>query len=111
MLSKPLAALSAGSSSSKSSSARQVVEREQVADRVAVLGPRQAPESRHLAGLRLRRGGGVELRLRGKPRRVRYCSCSGRGPSGGISSVRSLRTIFSQCSGVGRDPFDVWRAR
>ena len=63
MLSKPLAALSAGKQQLEVELGRQVVEREQVADRVAVLGARQAPESRHVAGLRLARGGGVELRL------------------------------------------------
>ena len=40
--------------------ARQVVEREQVADGVAVLGARQPPERRHLAGVRPRRRGLVE---------------------------------------------------
>ena len=42
---------------------RQVVEREQVADRVAVLGARQTPERRHVAGLRLAGRRGVELRF------------------------------------------------
>ena len=78
---------------------RQVVEREQVADRVAVLGAREAPEHRHVAGLRLRRRPRRRAPLRGRPRRARSPSCAGRGSSGGIDSARSLRTIFSQCSG------------
>ena len=117
MLSKPLAALSAGSSSSKSSSAGKSVEREQVADRVAVLGARQAPERRHVAGLRLRRGGGVELRPRGTPRRAGIararaagrraasppCAACGRSSPNARDRPRSLSTSRGLDDELGRE--------
>ncbi len=48
-------------------------------------------------------------RPRGRLRRGRTPRAAGRGPSGGISSVRSLRATFSQCSRVGGDRLDFRR--
>ena len=89
---------------------RQVVEREQVADRMAVLGAREAPERGHGAGLRLRRGGGVELRFEER----------GRAHISGVLGPRALgrHRLRAQLAhdlfpmlGVGRDGLDRRPAR
>ena len=72
-------------------------QRQQIAHRVPVLGAVQ-PVQHRPAGIRLRRGGAVELRLEPAAQRA-AAAASGRGaPCGGIMPPRSLRTAFSQTS-------------
>ena len=110
MLSKPLAALSAGKQQLEIELGRQAVEREQIANRVAVLGPRQAPEGRHFAGLRRRRGGGVELRFEesgGAP----VLLVLGPRPVGRHLLAAELADDLLPVLRVGGNRFDARRAR